>query len=287
MARIWPRYSLRGLHIRIIWFSLYGIRITLFSLYGIHMPLLPYMVIQPIVLGMALLWVVMDSSLSQGPLLWSHNDMTVIVSRNTRGRERDTWLIEGLNFALKTHLPSKYAIRPTNLASWMLQESKLFIFVRLFTGFNCSKEDRSGACSLYNSVLHWPVNSLTNDRTQIIIVAHYRSLEVSHHKRPVMEKVFSCDDVFMAFHPWRHPSKCGARMSRTYDHPAARLSWSSSQQHYGDVIMTTIASQITSLTIVYRTFIRAQIKVNIKAPRHWPLCVEFTGDRWIPRTKGQ
>ena len=27
---------------------------------------------------------------------------------------------------------------------------------------------------------------------------------------------------------------------------------------------------------------RAQIKENIKAPRHWPLCVEFTGDRWIP-----
>ena len=34
-------------------------------------------------------------------------------------------------------------------------------------------------------------------------------------------------------------------------------------------------------------FIRVQIKVNIKAPRHWPLCGEFTGDRWIPRTKGQ
>ena len=30
-----------------------------------------------------------------------------------------------------------------------------------------------------------------------------------------------------------------------------------------------------------------QIKENIKAPRHWPLCGEFTGDRWIPRTKGQ
>ena len=26
-------------------------------------------------------------------------------------------------------------------------------------------------------------------------------------------------------------------------------------------------------------FIRAQIKENIKAPRHWPLCEEFTGDR--------
>ena len=89
-ARNWPWYSLRGLHIRITWFSLYGIRIPLFSLYCIHMPLLPYMVIQPIVLGMTLLWAAMDSSLSQGPLLWRHNDMTVIVSRNTRGRERDT-----------------------------------------------------------------------------------------------------------------------------------------------------------------------------------------------------
>ena len=32
-----------------------------------------------------------------------------------------------------------------------------------------------------------------------------------------------------------------------------------------------------------RQFIRAQIKENIKVPRHWPLCGEFTGDRWIPR----
>ena len=47
-------------------------------------------------------------------------------------------------------------------------------------------------------------------------------------------------------------------------------------EHYGDVIMGAIASQITSLTIVYST---VQIKENIKAPRHWPLCGEFTGDR--------
>ena len=33
--------------------------------------------------------------------------------------------------------------------------------------------------------------------------------------------------------------------------------------------------------------IQAQIKENIKASRHWPLCVEFTGDRWIPRSKDQ
>ena len=57
--------------------------------------------------------------------------------------------------------------------------------------------------------------------------------------------------------------------------------------HYGDVIMGMMASQITSITIVYSTVYSVQIKENIKAPRHWPLCGEFTGDRWIPRTKDQ
>ena len=53
-----------------------------------------------------------------------------------------------------------------------------------------------------------------------------------------------------------------------------------------DVIMTVMASQITSLTIVYSTFYSsAEIKENIKAPRHWPLWGEFTGHRWIPRKK--
>ena len=33
--------------------------------------------------------------------------------------------------------------------------------------------------------------------------------------------------------------------------------------------------------------IQTQIKENIKAPRHWPLCGEFTGERWIPRINGQ
>ena len=42
--------------------------------------------------------------------------------------------------------------------------------------------------------------------------------------------------------------------------------------------MSTMAYQITILTIVYSTvYYQAQIKENIKA----------AGDRWIPRTKGQ
>ena len=34
-------------------------------------------------------------------------------------------------------------------------------------------------------------------------------------------------------------------------------------------------------------FIWVLIKENTKAPRRWPLCGEFTGDQWIPRTNGQ
>ena len=53
--------------------------------------------------------------------------------------------------------------------------------------------------------------------------------------------------------------------------------------------MGEMTSQITSLTIVTqpKRFIQSQIKENIKGPRLSPLCGEFTGDRWIPRIKGQ
>ena len=64
--------------------------------------------------------------------------------------------------------------------------------------------------------------------------------------------------------------------------------------HYNDVIMTTMASQITSLTVVYSIVYTGVDQRSIKGPRHWPLCGEFTGTgefparvRWIPRTKGQ
>ena len=36
-----------------------------------------------------------------------------------------------------------------------------------------------------------------------------------------------------------------------------------------------------------QTLVQAQIKENIEAPCHWPFWEEFTGDRWIPRTKSQ
>ena len=51
--------------------------------------------------------------------------------------------------------------------------------------------------------------------------------------------------------------------------------------------MSAMASQITSPRLITQPFIQAQFEKNIKAPRHWPLWGEFTGDRWIPRTKDQ
>ena len=35
-------------------------------------------------------------------------------------------------------------------------------------------------------------------------------------------------------------------------------------------------------TMFTHSFIRVQIKENIKAPRHWPLCGEFTGTGEFP-----
>ena len=56
-----------------------------------------------------------------------------------------------------------------------------------------------------------------------------------------------------------------------------------------DVIMSTMASQITIFTSVYSTVYSGadQRKHQSSASRHWPLCGEFTGDRWIPRTNVQ
>ena len=60
-----------------------------------------------------------------------------------------------------------------------------------------------------------------------------------------------------------------------------------SYRHYNDVIMSAMASQTTGISIVYSVVISGADQRKHQAPRHWPLCGEFTGDRWIPRTKGQ
>ena len=57
--------------------------------------------------------------------------------------------------------------------------------------------------------------------------------------------------------------------------------------YYSEVIMSAMASLITSVSIVCLSVCSGADQENIKAPRHCPLWGEFTGDRWILRTKGQ
>ena len=57
--------------------------------------------------------------------------------------------------------------------------------------------------------------------------------------------------------------------------------------HYNDVIMSPMTIWITGVSIGYSTACSGVDHRNIKAPRHWPLWGEFTGDLWIPHTKGQ
>ena len=57
--------------------------------------------------------------------------------------------------------------------------------------------------------------------------------------------------------------------------------------HYNNVTMGSMASQITSLTIVYSAVYSAQIKENIKSPASLAIVQGIHRDRWIPRTNGQ
>ena len=55
--------------------------------------------------------------------------------------------------------------------------------------------------------------------------------------------------------------------------------------HYSDV-MSVMASQITGVSIACSSVCTGVDQGNIKAPRHWPLWGESTGDRWFPSQKG-
>ena len=44
----------------------------------------------------------------------------------------------------------------------------------------------------------------------------------------------------------------------------------------------SMASQLTSFRLVYSIVYSGEIKENVKAPRHWPLCGEFTGPGEFP-----
>ena len=57
--------------------------------------------------------------------------------------------------------------------------------------------------------------------------------------------------------------------------------------HYNDVIMTTAASQITSLTVVYSTVYSEADQRKHQSSASLAFVRGIHRDRWIPRTKGQ
>ena len=60
-----------------------------------------------------------------------------------------------------------------------------------------------------------------------------------------------------------------------------------SYQHYSDVIMSTMASQITSLTVVYSTVYSDADQRKHQSSASLAFVWGIHRDRWIPRTKGQ
>ena len=60
-----------------------------------------------------------------------------------------------------------------------------------------------------------------------------------------------------------------------------------SRGHYVDVIMTTMASQITSFTVVYSAVYSDADQSNHQSSASLPFVWGIHRDRWIPRTKGQ
>ena len=57
--------------------------------------------------------------------------------------------------------------------------------------------------------------------------------------------------------------------------------------HYADVIMTKMASQITSLTVVYSTVYSDADQIKHQSSASLAFVWGIHRDRWIPRTKGQ
>ena len=144
----------------------------------------------------------------------------------------------------------------------------------------------------------------------------------SPHKGPVTRKMFPFDDVimwrccFVLERPiWQEQSLKGLgqwcrvcirnSLHVYYIRILLLLTPCYRFRRYGHPIPPRIVNTIKTVSLQWRhnervgvsnhqprdcllyCLCKAQIKENIKAPRHWPLRGEFTGDRWIPRTKGQ
>ena len=114
------------------------------------------------------------------------------------------------------------------------------------------------------------------------------------HLKSIFDKIFTLNNTF---HNEFQPCICHISIYRILIvpdlqciHVVLTQMWSFQQMlvpHYNDIIMSAMASQITSLTIVYSTIYSGVDQRKLQSSASLAFCVEFTGDRWIPRTDGQ
>ena len=121
----------------------------------------------------------------------------------------------------------------------------------------------------------WHEHHDISDHLDCLLISLFKLTLKAPHQSPTL--LVLCEDVQNTF-----PLHDKSRLLISYE-------WyiQCCCNHYSDIIMSPMASPITSLLVVYSTLIQAQIKEKIKALRHWPLWGEFIGDWWIPHTKGQ
>ena len=151
------------------------------------------------------------------------------------------------------------------------------------------------------------VQANSKNQSSMLLRGIHRWTEYSLQEGVVIWKAFPCDDATMQYTPWwmkylsgvyLRVGKAGIFLWRIYW--CKKLSWwrhqmdffrvigplcgeftgQKDQNHYDDVIMGVLASPVSRLFT--QPFTQTQIKENIKAPRHWPSCWEFTGTGEFP-----
>ena len=135
--------------------------------------------------------------------------------------------------------------------------SLTIVYSTIYSGADQRKHQSSASLAFVRGIRRWPVNS--------------------PHKGPVTRKKFPFDDVIM-----------GSRwLENTIQIPPWDCFTSIIQDdiiivssHYSDVIISTMASQVTGVTIVCSSASLGlvQIKEYTKALRHWPLWMESTSN---------
>ena len=132
--------------------------------------------------------------------------------------------------------------------------------------WRCSRSSAGRRCSDYI----WMINNLIANygasyiRDLTVVYFDYGALYIY----PMQLRIFNATNL------WHTPLVPGERYSCD-----VRITLTSQWARW------RLKSPASALFI--QLFIQVQIKENIKAPRYWALCGEFTGDRWILRTKGQ